>query len=173
MKIKYLLGFYILIGGLLFPAVSCVNAQEKPDDQPNVKTTETSKNADSAKIENVSEPESFALGKVDFDLTEREGECIVSYEKNGKTIEVKLEIPPPCRVVRDNKDNARYVTYKDIKSDVFMIVGDVKDMGGKPCGTKAQVVLLKRNSATAGKTLEGTVCVLYGTDEKDFWMLSH
>lgn len=173
MKIKSLFYVYIIVVGLFFSNSACVSAQEINHEKSLNETTETSKKEDLIKAKNVSEEENFAVKKTDFKLFENDGKCFVNYEKGGKSADLALEIPPPCKVVRDAKNNVRFVTYKDIKSDVFMIVGDVQKMGGKPCGTKAQVILLKKDSAAPGKVQKGTVCVLYGTDEKDFWMLSH
>ena len=175
MNIKSSICFYILVGGLVFSGISCINAQVNKGEKSLTETNEAAKKEDSisTSAKGISDAEKFAVEKMNFELTERDGKCFVSYKTAGKSAEIALEIPPPCNVVRDAADNARSFAYKDIESDVFMIVGDVKDMGGKPCGTKAQVVLLKKSSAAPGKTQEGTVCILYGTDEKNFWMLSH
>lgn len=173
MKIKFTFCFFALVAGLMFPAASCAVAQQNETKNFSADKEDLPKNVDSPQTKNASPPESFTVGKQNFHLTEKDGKCLLSYEKNRKTVELILKIAPTCNVVRDNKNKVRSFNYKDIKSEVFMVVGGVKDMSGKLCGSEAQVILLKKDSASPGKTQKGVVCVLFGTDEKNFWLLSH
>lgn len=166
MKAKY--NFCLMfLAATIFCCVSCAQAQKKNSDNNTQKTQNISQSDKSSLAD------SFTVGNQKFELMETEGKCFLIFEKKGQKSELKLETDSGCKVVRDNKDKVRGFKYKDIGAEVFMVVGKVKDMSGKLCGEQAQVILLKKNEVSLGKKQNGTVCVLYGTDEKNFWMLSH
>jgi hypothetical protein len=125
--------------------------------------------------QNTVNKESFSVGRYKFELMEKDSNCVLSYTRNGRTEELTLDTPMTCRMVRDNKNNIRTFKYKDIGATVFMILGEVSQepKSGKECGKKMQVILVKKNKVVLGKSQSGAACVLYGPDEKVFWILSH
>jgi hypothetical protein len=100
-------------------------------------------------------------------------------KRRGK---LKLELPPPCRFVRDEKGTVQTYLFKDINNATALLVvgGPISkqrtdELMTQGCGTQAQVVLLRRGSVATTRDIGrgGIFCPLGGVEEKLFSILAH
>jgi hypothetical protein len=115
-------------------------------------------------------------------LKERENRCVVAYSSAKRRGELKLEIPPPCQLVRSEKGAVQSYFYKDIgNATALLVVGGPIDSRRKDklmtdgCGTQAQVVLLRPRGVSTTKEIGhgGVFCPSGGVEEKMFSILAH
>ena len=120
--------------------------------------------------------ENFKVKKslYNFELTEKDGRCILGYTKNAVTKELVLDIAPNCKVVRLEANNQIIQHYySDIKATAIMIGGEIENGNCKTdTAASTQTVLIRANVIKLGKK-RGGACLPDGPDEKEFWLSAH
>ncbi|MBC7909945.1 MAG: hypothetical protein H7Y30_05565 [Pyrinomonadaceae bacterium] len=125
----------------------------------------------------------FTVKGYKLHLREREGKCVVVYERQKRSDEQALDLPAPCQFVRHpkNRNTAQSYTYKDLRNaTVLLVVGGPLNakrtdaLMPDGCGTQWQAIILRRGSVSVSKISQGsTLCPSAGTDEKMFWVAAH
>jgi len=115
-------------------------------------------------------------------LKTREGRCVVAYNQGKRQGVLKLEIPPPCHFVYNEKGTIQSYFYKDIgDATVLLVIGGPIDkrrtdkLMKEGCGTQAQAILLRRRDVSTTKEIArgGVFCPSGGVERKLFSVLAH
>jgi hypothetical protein len=115
-------------------------------------------------------------------LKTQEGRCVVAYNRGERQGALKLELPPPCHFVYNEKGTVQSYFYKDIgNATVLLVVGGPIDkrrtdkLMQEGCGTQAQAILLRRRDVSTTKEIArgGVFCPSGGVERKLFSVLAH